>query len=351
MTLFQRLASTIRGPFPALARYLFALATALFLLVGGSFSAAAGTPPKVAFPAAAGIKPIAQPVGPVENIAPITNGVGIALVPNDVIGYDYDYTGSATLSQTGGAFLNFSVHGNSTTGTDSVLASSSVGSGEPFGASLEGTAFAVAPSGLVYYFYNNKDLVEINPVTGVRTVRSVGSNSALGPVPAKVLALTWDFATSTVIYYDASATAQGATSGFYRVDPATGIRTAISLYGGSPGSGILINGPQYLVTDPYGNLFYLERATPSTDPQEVAELPISAAGSTTYGARKIVSNTTVGSHTSGNFIFLAGLTVDNSQAVTLTNGLPVVESLLVTDEGDTQTDSAIYRVPDRHRQP
>ena len=114
-------------------------AVAATLLVGArSFVEAA--PPEVAFPAAAGIKPGVQPLGPVR-VAPEPAGTSTptALVPNDVVIYDYGYTGAQSgNSSTGGAIFNVSVH-NGGAGAENIIASPSVGSGPTYGQVCRGT--------------------------------------------------------------------------------------------------------------------------------------------------------------------------------------------------------------------
>ena len=323
-----------RALFSLGGRLLTVMAAALF---AGGWLPVQAAPPKAAFPAAANIRP-----GPVY-VGPIDNATGVTLIPNDIVTLDPYYngaTGSAN-STTYGAILNFSVH-NSGTGTETVLTSSSVGSGVTYGANLEPQAIVtVSPAGMIYYYdqgtvsgTNYDSLVMLNPTTLTRTVVSDGSNSSLGPVVRSVGTFCWDLSTNTILYIDGGAS--GTAFVLYRVNPATGIRTAVST------SGVAFKEADYLTTDAFGNVFYIDSTPSGGFPVEVVEIPVTAAGAGTYGASKYVSGPTVGSGT--QFIELGGVAIDPSQAQTISGGVPTAVSLVVPDAGNDQTTSAIYRV-------
>ncbi len=157
---------------------LFSALIASFLLASGLASAQTLVDPAL-FPAAAGIKSSAQPVGPVR-IGPATNAAGIILQPNDLIGLDTAFTGASAPNNTGGAILNFSVRNNGA-GAETVLASSSVGSGVTYGLSQTGSYIAVSPAGIIYYTNNAKNIVALNPNTLVRTVVPTARTPASAP--------------------------------------------------------------------------------------------------------------------------------------------------------------------------
>ena len=314
------------------------LAVMAAALLAGGWLPVQAAPPKAAFPAAVNIRPEPVYVGPIANATG-----GITLTPNDIVTLDPYYNGaSGSANSTDyGAILNFSVHGGGT-GTETVLTSDSVGSGVAYGSSHQVNAIvAVSPAGMVYYFddvvvsgVNYESLVMLNPTTLVRTVVSDASNASLGPVPHSLGSFCWDFSTNTILYLDSGTS--GTATALYRVDPATGKRTAVST------SGVAFKEADYLTTDAFGNVFYIDSTSAGGFPVEVVEIPVTAAAAGTYGASKYVSGPTVGSGT--QFIELGGVAIDFSQAQTISGGLPTAQSLIVPDAGNDQTTSAIYRV-------
>ena len=295
-----------------------------------------------------GTVPAPAAPGRPAQVGPFTNA---ALLSNDVVGLDPGYPDGTGATNTGGAILNFSVRNNGTA-AETVLASATVGSGVTYRSGKTGPALAVSPAGTIYYYDNSKHFVALDPATLVRTVVSDGADTAFGPAPASIQSLTWDFATGTVLYYDYSdGSGTGATrpypgSGFYRLDPATGKRAAVSLNDNTVGSGVTVNLATHLTADAFGNLFYLNQVTVGSNTKLVAGLPASGApGAGTYGTRKVVSSASVGDTSGGTYHGLLGLSVDPSQAATLSGGFPASDSLIVTDAGNDQNTSAIYRVP------
>lgn len=293
---------------------------------------------EVTFPAAS-VRPVS-----LGGVGPILSATGLTLTPNDIDTLDPYYNGPpGSASGTAyGAILNFSVHGTGT-GAETVLTSSTVGSGVPYGApnTQPNPLVAVSPAGLIYYYnqgvvngttYDN--LVMLDPTTLVRTIVSDGSNASRGPVVRGIGNFCWDLSTNTIVYIDFGA---NSTPALYRVDPATGIRTAIA------SSGVAFNLPAYLTSDAFGNLFYIDQPANTALPTEVIEIPVIASGAGAYEPRKVVSGQGVGTGTA--YIEMGGVAIDFSQPQLLgSNGLPAAQSLIVTDAGNDQMTSAIYRV-------
>ena len=314
-------------------------------------------PAPVAFLAAVGIAPATRPVGP-AYVAPVGSATSspAALVPNDVVVFDPGFTGSTGPESSSGAIFNLSVHNNGT-GAENILASTTVGSGVTFSSttgseSIIGDEIAVSPAGLVYYEAQRTagstsyiDVVELTPSTQVRRVISSGDNTSQGSVLAYSGSICYDFSTGTLLISVPNGT---ATAGIYRVNVTTGARTQVSLDSNAP-SGVPVD-VYYLSTDPFGNIFYTSFAIGNTnnEPDAIVEVPVTADAAGTYGSRRLVSSnaTNFSGYSTAPFNYLTTAQVDNTQSVTLSNGLPsTTEYLLVTDQGDDQSSSDLYRVP------
>ena len=277
-----------------------------------------------------------------------------ALFPNDLVALDRGYTGASGAPDTvnNGAIISLAVR-NGGTGTISILASATVGSGAPFHDSNNQTGgddLAISPAGLVYYINHRvigttgyEDVIELTPPTGVRRVVSAGNNTTLGTAVNDISSIGYDYSTASVLI---SVNNGGSTpGGIYRVNVATGQRTLVML-NTATANGVEVQVPEYVTTDPFGNIFYLDGHSGQSGFLYVVEIPVTADSSATYGARKYVSSNTLGAQNGAPFdSILRHLQVDNTQAVTLSGGLPTNEYLITADEGNDQNSSDIFRIP------
>ncbi len=303
-----------------------------------------------------------RPSAAIASLAgPVANGIGAALLPNDLVVFDAGYTGAQAAPDTvnNGAILNLAVR-NGGTGSESVLASVTVGSGVAFHDANDRTGedeIAVSPAGLIYYIRARsvgspaviyEDVVELNPVTGVRRVVSLGDNSSLGVTARDIYSLCYDYSTASLLIQIVNTNGSGAADtnkGIYRVNIATGARTLVML-DSTTANGVQVIGPNYLTTDPFGNIFYADSDSSTNNILHLVEIPVLADSSATYGSRKYIAGNNIGAQNGAPFdSVLRQLQIDNTQAVTLSGGLPANEYLITLDEGNSQTDSDIFRIP------
>ena len=199
-------------------------------VVAASSATAAGP---VAFPAAAGIRPVAQPVGP-EQIQPEPNALNSYVHPDDMVIFDAGNSGTTpgTINVINGGF-------SGTFGAVTVVASASVGSGYTFHAGVyQG---CVSPSQQLYYWDDTlKGFVSIDLTQSSypRTIVPIPSNPALVPGDAYLSnegpVTVWDYSTGTILYLDnGSSTAKSTIPrGIYRYNPITGTNTLYAPYTG-----------------------------------------------------------------------------------------------------------------------
>ncbi|HVU87160.1 MAG TPA: PEP-CTERM sorting domain-containing protein [Pirellulales bacterium] len=142
---------------------------------------------------------------------------------------------AATLTTLGGIY-----NINAMTGVPTLVSGQGVGAGPSFG---ETTDVALNSAGNLFTTDNGPSLVEVNPVTGDRTIISSSvAGNPVGSGPALGLALTLAVGLDGSIFTPSTIDLTTATSAILSVDPLTGNRTILSdsTHGTGPAFNLLL---------------------------------------------------------------------------------------------------------------